>query len=191
MNPHRCARTADVIFSIARWKLPSFRDAITGILAKWRLTNESGVPYWWRVTCQIRVKLQIGWFKFPSRQDQSVALPRTGYWHVISVKFLHFHRRYFANGGFAKYLFFSQANVLWILSRFITIFTIMKIFRDNFILILGYLVKWSIILYGTVSNPLENNLHVPIQLPNRTSLSKYLVQLSFSLLSSDYLLYYP
>ena len=67
----------------------------------------------------------------------------------------------------------------------------MKIFRDNFILILGYLVKWSIILYGTVSNPLENNLHVPIQFSNRTSLSKYLVQLSFSLLSPNYYsLYY-
>ena len=66
----------------------------------------------------------------------------------------------------------------------------MKIFRDNFIRILGYLVKWSIILYGTVSNPLENNLHVPRQFSNRTSLSKYLVQLSFSLLLPDYLLYY-
>ena len=66
----------------------------------------------------------------------------------------------------------------------------MKILRDNFLLILGYLVKWSIILYGTVSNPLQNNLHVPIQFSNRTSLSKYLVQLSFSLLSPDYLQYY-
>ena len=66
----------------------------------------------------------------------------------------------------------------------------MKILRDNFLLILGYLVKWSIILYGTVSNPLQNILHVPIQFSNRTSLSKYLVQLSFSLLSPDYLLYY-
>ena len=62
--------------------------------------------------------------------------------------------------------------------------------RDNFLVILGYLVKWSIILYGTVSNPLQNNLHVPIQFSNRTSLSKYLVQLFFSLLSPDYLLYY-
>ena len=68
----------------------------------------------------------------------------------------------------------------------------MKIFRDNFILILGYLVKWSVIFYGTVSNPLENNLHVPIQFSNRISLSKYLAQLSFSLFSRspDYLLYY-
>ena len=66
----------------------------------------------------------------------------------------------------------------------------MKILRDNFLVILGYLVKWSIILYGTVSNPLQNNLHVPIQFSNRTSLSKYLVQLFFSLLSPDYLLYY-
>ena len=66
----------------------------------------------------------------------------------------------------------------------------MKILRENFLLILGYLVKWSIILYGTVSNPLQNNLHVPIQFSNRTSLSKYLVQLFFSLLSPDYLLYY-
>ena len=66
----------------------------------------------------------------------------------------------------------------------------MKIFRDNVIRILGFLVKWSIVLYGTVSNPLENNLHVPRQFSNRTSLSKYLVQLSFSLLLPDYLLYY-
>ncbi|KAM7448772.1 hypothetical protein ABFA07_003268 [Porites harrisoni] len=35
----------------------------------------------------------------------------------------------------------------------------------------GYLMKWSIIFYGMVSNPLETNLHVPIQFSNRTSLN--------------------
>ena len=170
------------------------RHFATGFLAKWRLTNKSGVSYQWRVTFQVRIGLQISWFKFPSRQDQSEAPPRTGYWHVISMEFLRsFLMRYFAwkpmlaswNICCFLRLFFYES---WV-RRFISIFTIMKIFRDNFILILGYLVKWSIILYGTVSNPLQNNLHVPIQFSNRTSLSKYLVQLSFSL-SPDYLQYY-
>ena len=53
------------------------------------------IPYWWRVTTQIRVV--IGWCKFPTWHDQSEALPRYGYWRVISMEFLHsFLRRHFA-----------------------------------------------------------------------------------------------
>ena len=117
------------------------------------------------------------WVLTPHQYGISALLPRV----LFCLK---------TNGRAAKYRLFPQANFLWSLSWFITIFAIMKIFRDNFILILGYLMKWSIIFYGTVSNPLEKNLHVPIQFSNRTSLSKYLVQLFFSLLSPDYLLYY-
>ena len=55
------------------------------------------IPYWWRVTTQIWVVLLIGWSKLPSRHDQSEALPRSGYWRVISMEFLSsFLRRHFA-----------------------------------------------------------------------------------------------
>ena len=56
------------------------------------------ILYWWRVTTQIwRVVLLIGWIKFPTRHDQSEALPRSGKWHVISMEFLRsFLRRHFA-----------------------------------------------------------------------------------------------
>ena len=43
------------------------------------------------------VVLLIGWIKFPRRHDQSEALPRSGYWHVISMEFLRsFLSRHFA-----------------------------------------------------------------------------------------------
>ena len=51
----------------------------------WRTTAE--IPYWWRVTNQNWVVLLIGRNKFPSRQDQSEALPRSGYWRVTSTEF--------------------------------------------------------------------------------------------------------
>ena len=55
------------------------------------------IPYWWHVTTQIKVVFLIGWCKFPTWHDQSEALPSYGYWHVISMKFLHsFLRRHFA-----------------------------------------------------------------------------------------------
>ena len=50
----------------------------------WETSAE--IPYWWR-----------GWIKFPTRHNQSEAPPRSGYWHVISMEFLHsFLRRHFA-----------------------------------------------------------------------------------------------
>ena len=55
------------------------------------------IPYWWRVTTQIWVMLLIGWSKFPTRLNQSEALPRSGKWHLISIKLLRsFLRRHFA-----------------------------------------------------------------------------------------------
>ena len=59
--------------------------------------TSADIPYWWRATTQIRVVLLIGWRKFPKRHDQSEALPRSGWWHVISMEFLRsFLRRHFA-----------------------------------------------------------------------------------------------
>ena len=46
------------------------------------------IPYWWRVTTQIWVVLLIGWIKFPMQHEQSEALPRSGWWRVISMEFL-------------------------------------------------------------------------------------------------------
>ena len=55
------------------------------------------IPYWWRVTTQNWVVLLIGWIKFPTRRNQSKALPRSGSWRVISMEFLRsFLRRHFA-----------------------------------------------------------------------------------------------
>ena len=52
---------------------------------------------WWRFTTQIWVVPLIGWIKFPTRHDQSEALPRSGWWRVISMEFLRsFLRRHFA-----------------------------------------------------------------------------------------------
>ena len=43
------------------------------------------------------VVLLIGWIKFPTRHDQSEALPRYAYWLVISMEFLRtFLRRHYA-----------------------------------------------------------------------------------------------
>ena len=54
------------------------------------------IPYW-RVTTQIWVEFLIGWSKFPTRQDQSVALNRSGYLCVVSKEFQRsFLRRHFA-----------------------------------------------------------------------------------------------
>ena len=51
----------------------------------------------WGVTTQIWQVLLIGWIKFPTRRDQSDALPRSGWWRVINVEFLRsFLRRHLA-----------------------------------------------------------------------------------------------
>ena len=61
----------------------------------WEMSAES--PYWWSATNQIWVVLQIGWRKYPTRHDQSEALPRSGKWNVISMEYLPwFLRRHFA-----------------------------------------------------------------------------------------------
>ena len=72
------------------------------------------IPYWRRVTTQIRVVLLIGWIEFPTRYDQSEALPRSGYWRVISMEFLHSFNSQTSFGGetsgsVAKCRLFSRA----------------------------------------------------------------------------------
>ena len=74
-------------------KQPTFGDA-----TPWSSRETSSeIPYWWRVTTQIKVVFLIGWCKFPALHDQSEALPSYGYWRIISMEFLHsFLRRHFA-----------------------------------------------------------------------------------------------
>ena len=61
----------------------------------WETSTE--ILYWWRITIQIWVVLLTGWIKFPTWHDQSEALPRSGYWRVISMEFLRsFLRRHLA-----------------------------------------------------------------------------------------------
>ena len=61
----------------------------------WETSEE--IPYWWYITTQIWVVLLIGWNKFPTRHDQSEALPRSGWWRVSCIEFLRsFLRRHFA-----------------------------------------------------------------------------------------------
>ena len=72
-------------------KQPTFCDVTTGFPVKWRGNNivetSAETPYW-LITPQIWVVLLIG---------QSEALPRSGYWRVISMEFLRsFLRRHFA-----------------------------------------------------------------------------------------------
>ena len=55
------------------------------------------IPYWWRVTSQIWVVLLFGRAEWGICFNQSEALPRSGWWRVISMEFLRsFLRRYFA-----------------------------------------------------------------------------------------------
>ena len=61
----------------------------------WEMSAE--IPYWWRVTTQIWVKLPIGWSKIPIAAQPIIALTRSGWWHAISMEFLRsFLRRHFA-----------------------------------------------------------------------------------------------
>ena len=46
------------------------------------------IPYWWRVTTQIRIVLLIGRAAWEICFNQSEALPRSGWWRVISMEFL-------------------------------------------------------------------------------------------------------
>ena len=59
--------------------------------------TSANIPYcWWRITTQIWAVLLIGWSKFPTRHNQSKTLPRSLWWHVISMEFLRsFLRRHF------------------------------------------------------------------------------------------------
>ena len=57
----------------------------------WETSEE--IPYWWRVTTQIKEVLLIGWSKFRTRHDQLEALPRFAWvvtrhqYDVISMEF--------------------------------------------------------------------------------------------------------
>ena len=55
------------------------------------------IPYWWRVTTQIWVRLLIGRAMRKICLNQSEALSRPRQWHVIKMEFLRsFLRRHFA-----------------------------------------------------------------------------------------------
>ena len=70
--------------------------------------------------------LLIGWCKFPTWHDQSEALPRYGYWRVISMEFLHsFLRRHFAekpslkaSDRFSTKFFVTFYSIIFQLIRF-------------------------------------------------------------------------
>ena len=49
----------------------------------WVMSAE--ILYWWYATLKV---LLIGWNEIPSHFNQTEALPRSGYWHVISMEFL-------------------------------------------------------------------------------------------------------
>ena len=70
-------------------KQPTFRDATTSFLAKWRLRNECTTS----ILMTRHYPDLSGWSKFPTRHDQSEAQPRSGSWRVKSTEFL---RRHFA-----------------------------------------------------------------------------------------------
>ena len=69
-------------------KLETFGNATTGFSANDIWETSAEIPYRWCVTTQVWVVLLIGWIKFPSWHDQSEALPRFGWWCVISLEFL-------------------------------------------------------------------------------------------------------
>ena len=77
----------------------------------WETSAE--IPYWWRVTTQIWVVLLIGWSKFPTRHDQSKALPRvTRHHYGISARFSWSSCRVETSKGVAKCRLFSKAWTL-------------------------------------------------------------------------------
>ena len=58
----------------------------------WETSAES--PYLWCVTTRIWVALLICWSKFPTRHDQSEALPRYGYWRCDASAEYNFCARF-------------------------------------------------------------------------------------------------
>ena len=84
------------------------------------------IPYWWSVTTQIWVVPLIGWIKFPTRHDQSEALPRstTQIWLVtrqqygISALVSQTTFGGQTSGSVAKCRLFYQANLTVILQCF-------------------------------------------------------------------------
>ena len=65
-------------------KQPTFRDPITGFPAKWCLRNYCRNSILMTCTTQL---LLIGRARREILFNQSEALPRSGYWHVISMEF--------------------------------------------------------------------------------------------------------
>ena len=81
----------------------------------------NSVQYWWRVTKQIWIVLLIGWSQFPTRHDQSEALPRS--WvvtcHQYGISALVSQTSFAGetSGSVAKCRLFSQATLVWMRSR--------------------------------------------------------------------------
>ena len=79
--------------NVSHRKQPSFRDAITGFPAKWRMGTSAEIPYWWRITTKIWVVLLIGRAAWEICFNQSKARPRSGsdtssLWNFISWNFV-------------------------------------------------------------------------------------------------------
>ena len=75
----------------------------------WETSAE--IPYWWRVTTQIWVVLLIGWSKFPTRHNQSEALPTvTRHHYGISALFSRTSFRVETGEGVAKCRLFPKAR---------------------------------------------------------------------------------
>ena len=78
-------------------KQPTFGNTTTVFPPNDLWETSAEIPLRWPVTTQIWVVPLIGWIKFPTRHDQSEALPRSELWRVISVEFLRsFLRRHLA-----------------------------------------------------------------------------------------------
>ena len=82
-------------FSVA-WENSRHLATLPLVFPPWMTSEKRGQNFHTdRVTTQIWVVLLIGRIKFPTRHDQSKALPRWGYWRVISMEFLRsFLRRH-------------------------------------------------------------------------------------------------
>ena len=86
-------------YSLLAWE--SSRHLATSHLVSpqndvWETSAE--IPYWWRVTSQIWVVLLIGRATWEIYFNQSEALPRSGWWLVISMEFLHLFLRHHLAG---------------------------------------------------------------------------------------------
>ena len=77
---HKWFKIANITHALP---VPVYRQIDFRLVCVTRLTNvwemSTEIPYWWRVTTQIRVVLLIHWREFHQRHDQSEAVPHLGH----------------------------------------------------------------------------------------------------------------